>query len=93
MGLVFSLSGASDFHVGDAALSASDDVDFKLAIESGIVVDWDEMETIWNEAFAFVLEADSMERSVVLTESPINPPEDREKTVRTMFETYLVREL
>ena len=48
------------------------------------------MERIWQRCFFEYLRCDPEEHYVVLTEPPLNPPENREYSAEIMFETFNV---
>jgi len=81
--------------VGDEAKSRSfiPGLTLRSPIERGIVTNWDAMERIWDYTFApegRELRVDVKEHPVLLTEAPMNPKENRERTTQVMFETYNV---
>lgn len=47
-------------------------------IQSGIVVNWDDMEKVWEYCFTNELRVDPSEKKVMLTESPLNPKRNSE---------------
>ncbi len=47
-------------------------------IEGGIVRNWDLMEKFWHRSIFDYLRCDPQENVFVLTEPPLNPPENRE---------------
>ena len=47
-------------------------------IESGIVVNWDDMEKVWEYCFSNELRVDPSEKKVMLTESALNPKRNSE---------------
>ena len=65
-------------------------IPFKVAhpIENGIITDFDAMEKIWHYTFYERLRVDPSEHPVILTDSKINPTENREKMASIMFETF-----
>lgn len=52
------------------------------------VHDWDQMERFWHQSFAHYLRIDSQDHNFILTEPPLNTPENRELTAEIMFETF-----
>ncbi len=77
-------------YVGSAALSITDVSSLKYPIQDEYVVNWDDMERIWNYTFFDQLRVSPEEHTVLLTESPLAPKYNREKMVQIMFETFSV---
>lgn len=46
------------------------------------------MERFWHQSFAHYLRIDSQDHNFILTEPPLNTPENREVTAEIMFETF-----
>jgi actin-related protein 2 len=63
-------------------------LDIKYPVENGIVRNWDDMELIWDYTFGEKLCIDTTQHKISLTEAPLNPMENREKMISTMFEKY-----
>lgn len=57
-------------------------------IENGIITNFDVMEKIWSYTFFNMLNKNPEEHPVIITESPFNPKEKREKTTTIIFETF-----
>ena len=57
-------------------------------ISNGVVNNWEDMEKIWNYIFNDELKVKPEEYNVMLTETPLNPLENREKIGEIMFETF-----
>ncbi|UYV64608.1 ACTR3B [Cordylochernes scorpioides] len=59
-------------------------------IRHGIVEDWDLMERFWEQCIFKYLRAEPEDHHFLLTEPPLNTPENREYTAEIMFETFNV---
>ena len=60
-------------------------------MEHGIVTDWNDMERIWQYIYSKdQLQTFSEEHPVLLTEAPLNPRRNREKSAEIFFETFNV---
>ena len=79
-----------DFFVGDEACSSAGILNLKYPIDHGVVIDWDDMEKIWDYAIHKKLNADPTKHAVLLTEAPLNPRINREKMAELMFEKFKV---
>jgi actin-related protein len=83
-------SSEFEHFIGDEAKLRRGILVFHYPIERGIVTNWDEMEKIWNYIFYNELRVAPEEHPVLLTEAPLNPKANREKTTIIMFETFNV---
>lgn len=79
-----------DFYIGDAALANSTTHQVNYPIRHGLIDNWDNMERMWQRCLFEYLRCDPEDHYVVLTEPPLNPPENREYTAEIMFETFNV---
>jgi actin-related protein 3 len=79
-----------DFHVGDAALNNSTTHQVNYPIRHGLIDNWDNMERMWERCMFEYLRCEPEDHYVLLTEPPLNPPENREYTAEIMFETFNV---
>lgn len=59
-------------------------------IRHGIVEDWDLMERFWEQCIFKYLRAEPEDHYFLLTEPPLNTPENREYTAEIMFESFNV---
>jgi len=82
-----------DFWIGDEAVSRSQEYTVNYPIRHGIVENWDNMERYWQRCIFKYLRCDPEEHNFLLTEPPMNTPENRELTAEIMFETYNVKGL
>ncbi|XP_033096666.1 actin-related protein 3-B [Anneissia japonica] len=78
-----------DFYIGDEA-SDKPSYECKYPIRHGIVEDWDLMERFWEQTIFKYLRAEPEDHFFLLTEPPLNTPENREYTAEIMFETFNV---
>ena len=79
-----------DFFIGDEAQARSQDYAINFPINKGVVENWDNMEKIWQRSFFKYLKCEPENHHVMLTEPPLNAPENRELMAEIMFETFNV---
>mmetsp|Transcript_4053 Transcript_4053/g.14161 ORF Transcript_4053/g.14161 Transcript_4053/m.14161 type:complete len:420 (-) Transcript_4053:47-1306(-) len=79
-----------DFLIGDEALANSNKYTINYPIRHGQIENWDHMERFWQHNIFKYLRCDPEEHYFLLTEPPLNPPENREYTAEIMFETFNV---
>lgn len=77
-------------YVGNESIADAFSLDLDYPIQHGIVINWDNMETILRHAFFNELRAEPSEHPVFFTESSMNPLPNREKLAQIMFETFHV---
>ncbi|KAK7112377.1 actin-related protein 3-A [Littorina saxatilis] len=78
-----------DFYIGDEALNAPS-YSVKWPIRHGIIEDWDLMERFYEQVIFKYLRAEPEDHYFLLTEPPLNTPENREYTAEIMFESFNV---
>ncbi|XP_057304904.1 actin-related protein 3 [Hydractinia symbiolongicarpus] len=78
-----------DFFIGDEAVDKPNYAT-KWPIRHGIVEDWDLMERFWEQCIFKYLRAEPEDHYFLLTEPPLNTPENREYTAEIMFESFNV---
>ena len=68
---------------------------FKLSnpIKHGIIINWDDMETLWRHTFKNELRIEPQNQAVLLTEPVLNPKSNREKMCQIMFEKFSIPNL
>ena len=57
-------------------------------IERSTICSWEDIEILWRTAFEKKLKVDPKNCQIMLTDSPTNIPENREKMTETMFEKF-----
>lgn len=78
-----------DFYIGDEAFEATGYA-VKYPVRHGLVEDWDLMERFLEQCIFKYLRAEPEDHYFLLTEPPLNTPENREYTAEIMFETFNV---
>ena len=82
-----------DYLIGEQAINqAKISKKHKLTypMKDGIIESWDLMEKYWHQSIYGYLKCDPQEHNFVLTEPPMNPPENRENIAEIFFETFNV---
>eukprot|EP00698_Gefionella_okellyi_P019903 TRINITY_DN6173_c0_g2_i1.p1 TRINITY_DN6173_c0_g2~~TRINITY_DN6173_c0_g2_i1.p1 ORF type:complete len:420 (-),score=69.08 TRINITY_DN6173_c0_g2_i1:30-1289(-) len=77
-----------DFYIGDEALARSKTYQVTYPVRHALVDNWDLMERLWEQAIFGYLKCEPENHHFLLTEAPLNPPENREYTAEIMFETF-----
>jgi len=79
-----------DFFIGDEALAAANGSGYGLhyPIRHGQIENWDHMERFWSNSIFKYLRVEPEDHHFLLTEPPLNPPENRENTAEIMFESF-----
>lgn len=79
-----------DFFIGNDAMVRRANYNVDYPIRHGIVDNWDNMEKFWQRCLYQYLCCDPEEHYFLLTEPPLNTPENRELTAEIFFETFNV---
>jgi len=79
-----------DFFIGDEANANSRTYDIFYPVRHGQVENWTHMEYFWEHCIFKYLRCEPEDHFFLLTEPPLNAPENREYTAEIMFETFNV---
>jgi len=82
-----------DFHIGPEAIAKAKNYRLTYPIRSGMIENWEHMEKFWHRSLYHYLRADPENHYVILTEPPMNTPENREQMAEIFFETFNVEGL
>jgi len=88
VGLVGSVD-CKNWYIGEEAMQKRGILGMFRPMEHGVVRNWDQMEKIWGHTFENELRIDPY--GLLLTESPNNDENSRERTTQIMFETFEVK--
>jgi len=79
-----------DFYIGDEAVANQKTYSIQYPIKKGQIDDWDLMERFWEQSIFKYLRCEPEDHYFLLTEPPLNAPENREYTAEIMFESFNV---
>jgi len=79
-----------DFFIGDEAAQYVRTYDTFYPVRHGQVENWTHMEYFWEHCIFRYLRCEPEDHYFLLTEPPLNAPENREYTAEIMFETFNV---
>eukprot|EP00397_Hematodinium_sp_SG-2012_P025903 GEMP01027101.1.p1 GENE.GEMP01027101.1~~GEMP01027101.1.p1 ORF type:complete len:386 (+),score=72.44 GEMP01027101.1:80-1237(+) len=82
-------SDEGEYFLGKRAQELRGVLTLKYPMAHGIVEDWLDMETVWHHVYQ-EMKVNSEEHPVLLTEAPLNPRKNREKSAEIFFETFNV---
>eukprot|EP01121_Diplochlamys_sp_Union-15-3_P004977 TRINITY_DN151_c0_g1_i3.p1 TRINITY_DN151_c0_g1~~TRINITY_DN151_c0_g1_i3.p1 ORF type:complete len:449 (-),score=100.48 TRINITY_DN151_c0_g1_i3:54-1265(-) len=88
-----SRSGGIDdlnFHIGDDAMANNKVFPLYYPVRHGLIDNFTHMEQYWQHCIFKYLRAEPEDHYFLLTEPPLNPPENREYLAEVMFETFNV---
>lgn len=81
------LGDKKDF-VGNEVISKRGLLNISYPMENGNIINFDDMEKIWNYLLNYDLQLESKEYSLLLTETPFNTKSNREKMTQVMYESF-----
>lgn len=79
-----------DFYIGDEAFANQKTYNVSYPIRHGQVESWDLMERYWEQCIFKYMRAEPEDHYFMLTEPPMNAPENREYTAEIFFESFNV---
>ncbi|KAL7717114.1 actin [Entamoeba marina] len=79
-----------DFYIGAEAENAPKSYTKTFPLKHGLIENWTLMEMYWEQAIFKYLRCDPQDHYFLLTEPPMNPPENREYLAEVFFETFNV---
>jgi len=78
-----------NYYIGDDAIN-SKTFQIYYPVRHGLVDNWTHMEKFWQMSIFKYIRCEPEDHYFLLTEPPLNPPENREYTAEIMFETFNV---
>ena len=82
-----------DYYIGDEAHAHKETHDFRYILRAGQICDWEGIEKYWHRSIHNYLKCEPENHRFILTEPPMNTPENREQIAEIMFETFNVKGL
>jgi actin-related protein 3 len=67
-----------DYYIGDEAMEKSKSHQVSYLLKSGQIEDWEGVEKFWHKSIYSHLRCEPEEHRFILTEPPLNTPENRE---------------
>ena len=77
-----------DYFIGEEAHKNTKTHNICYLLRGGMIENWEQMEKYWHKSIFQYLRADPEEHYMVLTEPPMNTPENREQMAEIMFEAF-----
>ena len=79
------------FFVGKEASAISGVLNRNNPVSEGVINNWDDIEKLLGYIFSSDLKVEPSEYNILLTETPMNPKENKEKLAQIMFENFNVQ--
>ncbi|KAJ2295011.1 Arp2/3 complex subunit, actin nucleation center, partial [Coemansia sp. RSA 2706] len=80
-----------DFHIGNEAMNNSKTYGVNYPIRHGQIENWDHMERYWEQSIFKYMRCEPEDHYFLLTEPPLNAPENREQMAEIFFESFNVQ--
>lgn len=77
-----------DYYIGEEAHKNTKTHSLNYLLRGGMIENWEQMEKFWHKSIFEYMRADPEDHYMVLTEPPMNTPENREQMAEIMFETF-----
>ena len=75
----------------EAYVSREDNHDLFFPMQRGLITDWDRMNHLLEHIFTRELGVDPRNATILMTDSPLSPKEDKHRMATEMFETFKVK--
>ena len=76
------------FFVGSEAAAISGVLNINNPLSEGVINNWDDIEKMLGFIFSSELKVDPSDYNILLTETPMNPKENKEKLAQIIFENF-----
>lgn len=80
-----------DFFIGDEAMANSKTYGVSYPVRHGQIENWDHMERFWEQCIFKYMRCEPEDHYFLLTEPPLNAPENREQTAEIFFESFNIQ--
>ncbi|OMJ11902.1 Actin-related protein 3 [Smittium culicis] len=80
-----------DFYIGDEAIANNKTYTLNYPIRHGQIDNWDHMERYWEQSIFKYLKCEPEDHYFLLTEPPLNAPENREQMAEIFFESFNIQ--
>ena len=82
-----------DFEIGEEAIRLQQTHNVRPLLRHAQINDWEGIEKFWHKSIYSFIRCEPEEHKFILTEPPMNTPENREQIAEIMFETFNVKGL
>ncbi|OLY79155.1 Actin-related protein 3, partial [Smittium mucronatum] len=82
-----------DFYIGEEAIANNKMYSLNSPIRHGQIDNWDHMERYWEQSIFKYLKCEPEDHYFLLTEPPLNAPENREQMAEIFFESFNIQGL